>query len=285
MPDADILVSITGMGDPEEGDTDSWAQLLYPNAEMYASGGRKWLQFPTGRQIYLLEVLYEDINDALLGKYEGLRQILSSWAPEQIEKVLNEYAGDVVMQVLTDAAMDATQKRFIAAYAKAIQLSISVMGAGADIRQARVGVLSHSLGTLIAYEGLHRTYEVNDFIRFIPVNLVMCAPMLRPISAVVGYANRRRYLATYGCQRPHRQNSATGKTESLIARCIAFYNRTDPFYRIHADSFYAHGPTRDLVDSLITFETHPKYFWEAHSMGESYLVNNRETIAQLLFSR
>jgi hypothetical protein len=285
MATAEILISITGMGDPDDGDTDAWAQTVFPTGTMFASGGRKWLQFPNGRQIYLLEVLYEDVNDAMLAKYEGMTDAFFGWAPDMIEKKLEEYLGDVVVNVLSDVTMDMTQRRFVAAYAKAVQLATSVVGMDGDIRTAKVGVLSHSLGTLVAYEGLYRTYDTSDFLRFIPVNLVMCAPMLRPICGVQAFLQKKRYLAQRKCQRPSRTNPVTGKSESIVRQAIAFYDRRDPFYLIHADSFYDNTkPNQDLVDRFVTFETKPKFPWMAHAMTDSYLANNRAAIAEFLFA-
>lgn len=284
MTEPRILITVTGMGDPEEGDTFSWAARLFPDGELYRAKGRDWLQFPDGGQIYLLEVRYEDVNDALLTKNENVKSALSA-GPDKIDKALQEYPGDVITQVLVDKAIDAAQMRFMGKYMEALHLARALVGPAGNIGIARIGVLCHSLGTLIAFEGLARCYDKSEILQVVPVNLVMCAPMLAPMCTVQRKLRMRRYLVAMGACRPSRHNPASKKTDSIIRHCLAIYDRKDPFHRIHSDAFYgpATNPKNKLVDKFHYFDSDADNLWEGHFMEESYLRHNRQLIAEFLF--
>lgn len=284
MAGAEILISITGMGDPESGDTDTWARALFPGAVLIDQGDRKLLRIGT-RDIHLLEVLYEEYNEAIREKIETLGQLLPAQTPEKVKETIEDYAFDVVENVLLDGALEASQLAFVATYNEAVERARELVGPTGNVRTARIGVLSHSLGTLIAYEGISRAFDTAMILSVVDVNVVMCAPMLAPIHHVLQFLGKDdRYLTRNASRKPYKR-SAAGRWYSMIKHCLAIYDTRDPFHHIHDDAFYAPSPDNDLVEEMRTYtsDTPLTRFWEGHSMEGSYLANNREAIARWLF--
>jgi hypothetical protein len=283
MTQPEILITINGMGDPESGDTYAWPQALFPGSALVSRNGRRTLELD-GRTIHLFEVLYEAENEAVRAKFEVLGQLLPQATPEKVKDTLEDYALDVVQNVLLKGALEAAQLRFVEAYAQALDRALELVGPSGSLQQAKIGVLSHSLGTLVAYEGICRAFDTDLFVQVVDVNVVMCAPMLSPIYHVLNALGADRYLTRYGCAKPYRR-TASHRWYSMIRRCQAIYDRRDPFFRIQDLDFYERTPTYDLVDELRMYESSfpLSRFWEAHSMEASYLRHNREAIAAWLF--
>ena len=282
MPTPEILISISGMGDPEAGDTDEWAQALFPTGALVNRMGVKTMEVD-GRVIHLIEVLYEESNEAVREKFEDLGRLLPAATPETIKDILEDYALDVVENVLLKSALEPAQLRFVEAYNAALDLARRLVGESGNIRQTKIGVLSHSLGTLIAYEGICRAFDTALITSVVDVNVVMCAPMLAPIYHVMHAIGADRYLTRNGCNKPY-QRTASGRFYSMIRQCLLLYDRRDPFRLIQDMSFYERDRDSDLVDELRIYDsaTPLTRFWEGHSMVESYLANNREVIASWL---
>jgi hypothetical protein len=284
MAAAEILISITGMGDPESGDSDAWARLLFPTGVLIDQGDRKILRVGT-RDIHLLEVLYEEYNEAIRAKIESLGQILPGNTPEEAKATIEDYAFDVVENVLLDGALDASQVAFVETYNEAVQRARELVGQTGNVRTARIGVVSHSLGTLIAYEGVSRAFDTAMITSIVDVNIVMCAPMLAPIHHVLQALGKQdRYLTRNASRKPYKR-SAAGRWYSIVKHCLAIYDTRDPFHLIHDDEFYRNTPDNDLVEEMRTYtsSTPLTRFWEGHSMEGSYLANNRDAIAEWLF--
>jgi hypothetical protein len=282
MPNPEILISISGMGDPEAGDTDEWAQALFPAGALVNRAGEKTMEVE-GRVIHLIEVLYEESNEAVRQKFEDLGHLLPQATPEKLKDTLEDYALDVVENVLLKSALEPAQLRFVEAYNKALDLARRLVGESGNVRQTKIGVLSHSLGTLIAYEGICRAFDTALITSLVDVNVVMCAPMLAPIHHVMQAVGVDRYLTRNGCSKPY-QRAASGRFYSMIRQCLLIYDRRDPFRLIQDMSFYERDRDADLVDEFRIYDsgTPLKRFWEGHSMIESYLANNREVIASWL---
>jgi hypothetical protein len=263
------------MGDPLSGSTDEWVKTLFPSGTIETSGTRKRVQVGSER-IYLLEVTYEDFNDAVLEKFDAMTRLVAN-ASEGVRDALKEYAGDVVTQVLVKNALDGAIRRFLDAYSEAIRIAIREKPPGTDTREANLGVLSHSLGTLIAYEGLFAAGRSPFLTTVLEANLVMCAPMLSPISAVQSFIGQNRYLTRFGCRKP--RNPAT------IRQCLALYDESDPFFQIQGAHYYDYSDRNNLVDNFVLFDSDPGVkFWDAHSMIDSYLANNNNRIAGALLA-
>ena len=284
MPRPEILISISGMGDPETGDTDEWAQALFPTGALVNRGGEKTMEVDGGgRVIQLIEVLYEDSNEAIRQKFEDLGHLLPVETPEEMKGTLEDYALDVVENVLLKAALDASQLRFVQAYNAALDVARRLVGETGNVRQAKIGVLAHSLGTLIAYEGICRAFDTALITSIVDVNVVLCAPMLAPIHHVMQLLGEDRYLTRNGCNKPY-QRAASGRFYSIIRQCLLIYDRRDPFRLIQDMSFYDRSRDNDLVDEFRLYDsgTPRERFWEGHSMIESYIANNREAIVSWL---
>ena len=284
MASAEILISITGMGDPESGDTDVWARSLFPDGVLIDQGDRRILRVGT-RDIHLFEVLYEEYNDAIREKIETLGQVLPGSTPEQVKETIEDYAFDVVDNVLLDGALEASQLAFVATYNEAVERARELVGPAGNVRTARIGVLSHSLGTLIAYEGIYRAFDTAMILSIVDVNVVMCAPMLAPIHHVLHALGKDdRYLTRNASRKPYKR-SASGRWYSMVKHCLAIYDTRDPFHHIHDDAFYANAPDNDFVEEMRTYTSNTPItrFWEGHSMEGSYLANNSDVIAQWLF--
>lgn len=270
-----ILISITGMGDPGSGDTDAWATTLFPDGVVETSGARKWIRRGEDKT-FLVEVSYEDLNDAIRAKFERVWDSVLGAGPENLQTVLEEFVGDVATNVLLRDALDGAQRRFVDAYSTALTIAIGEKPKGTDTRRSRIGVLCHSLGTLIGYEGLYAASRA-PLITHVSTKLVMCAPMLSAIGAVQSFIDQDRYLTRHGCNKPAQPRT--------IARCLALYDLSDPFYRIQARNYYTAGERGDLVDEYHEYDSDPGLRrWEAHSMIGSYLQNNRDRIARFLFA-
>jgi hypothetical protein len=282
MPNPEILISISGMGDPEAGDTEEWAQALFPSGALVNRAGEITMEVD-GRVIHLIEVLYEDSNEAVRQKFEDLGHLLPQATPEELKDILEDYALDVVENVLLKSALEPAQLRFVEAYNKALDLARRLVGESGNIRQTKIGVLAHSLGTLIAYEGICRAFDTALIASVVDVNVVMCAPMLAPIHHVMQAVGVDRYLTRNGCNKPY-QRAASGRFYSMIRQCLLIYDRRDPFRLIQDMSFYERDRDADLVDEFRIYDsaTPLKRFWEGHSMIESYLAHNREVIASWL---
>ncbi len=288
MSDARILITVNGMGDPDAGSTFAWSRALFPDAEEHTADGRRWLDTADGR-VYLLEVRYEDVNDMLLAKHQGLREGLRDLIPENtpdvVEETLEEFVLDVVEQVLVKEALDAAQMEFLGTYVEALRIAGDEAGDDGDPRTIGIGVLAHSLGTLVAFEGLHRAADSEDILHFLDVNLVLCAPMLAPMHAVQSHlpAQSHRYLVDRGPVKPTRHNAFLGTDEPVIGTGLLFYDTDDPFHRIHSDAFYD-VPGPKLADEIVKYASHPDLFWKGHDMLGSYLAHNRDRIVEGLFS-
>lgn len=277
------LVLVTGMGDAEQNSTDEWVKLLYPEGVIESSGDRKWLR-DGERTIYLFEVYYDDINQQFLDKYTGYADVLEQAGAAS--SFLETHGNDVFLNVLDPNVLNASQTRFVEQYKKAFDI---VIDEEVPLSQVTLGVLSHSLGTFVAYESLYKVMDMNVFVAgYMNVNLVMCAPMLRPIFAVQYFLSdshllRDRYLIENGSQKPYKKMGPV--RETLIENCVAIYNRKDPFYQIHSNKFYDNEkPNNDLVDELILYTHGDNNLQIAnHSMEGSYIPENNASIRTALF--
>jgi hypothetical protein len=284
MAHPEILIAISGMGDPEAGATDDWATALFPGCSLVDTGAEKRIEIG-GRTIHLLEVLYEDSNEAVRQKFEALSQIVPAAAPDALKDTIEDYALDVVENVLLASALEPAQLRFVETYNKALDKARALVGEEGNVRQTKIGVISHSLGTLIAYEGICRAFDTELLTSIVDVNVVMCAPMLSPIYEAMHAVGVDRYLADNGCNKPY-QRSASGRRYSIIRKCMGLYDTRDPFWLIQAKEFYKKRPTNDLMDAFVTYEsaTPLTRFWEGHSMLGSYVATKGSEIAEWLFS-
>jgi hypothetical protein len=273
------LILVTGMGDARRNSTDEWAKLLFPGCTIKKSGDKKWLK--TGdRKIYLFEVYYDDLNQMLLEKFEGLKKLFDSApGPAKIKEFLETHINDVMQNVLVPDMINASQARFVEQYSKMIQ---TILDEGVHLSDARVGVLSHSLGTLVAYEGLYKVCDTREIIKFVDLGLVMAAPMLSPICAVQSSMNIQRYLTRNRSMKPYKRRGS--KMTSPVTECVAIYNKKDPFYLIHNDAFYDRRiVNNDLVDTFIKYDEGPtRRNVNTHSMESSYIPKNRELIIKTL---
>ena len=259
------------------------AAATAPGAGADGPGNGSWLD-TEGGPVHLLEVWYEDVNDALLEKHEGLRDLIPDGTSSQVERALEEFAFDVLHQVLDKAALDAAQMRFVATYIHALSIAMDRVGDDGDPHAARIGVLAHSLGTLVAFEGLHRAADSEDILDFVPVRLVLCAPMLAPIHAAQARlpSQSDRYLVSRGPVKPTRFSPFDDADVPVVSRCLALFDRDDPFIRLHSDEFYA-VPEDPLVDELVKYSSDSPAPWSAHDMVGSYLTHNRDRIVETLF--
>ena len=198
----EILITITGMGDPQTGDTDEWVTKLFPTAKFVSKGSRRWIEVSPSRHIYLFEVRYEKENDAFREKVAKISSFLPAWAPDVVGAKLDEYFGDVWQNVLINDQIVASQLRFSNEFRRAMAL-IGELDPTLAPLEARIAILAHSLGTLVAYEGLYRVFATPSItMRRSQVNMVLCAPMLSPIHAVQSNAGVDRFLTRNGCTRP-----------------------------------------------------------------------------------
>ncbi|MEO6444364.1 MAG: hypothetical protein ABIZ91_17700 [Gemmatimonadaceae bacterium] len=271
---AEILIIAHGMGHSRPGDGYTWASLLYPTAEQFTKDTRRWLQFPDGRQKYLLEVFYEDVNETLRNKYSQLWDGVTGQLPEQCRSMVDTCITDVTQNVLLDHSIDLVQSRFVAKYLEARELAQALAGPEVAPTAVPIGVLAHSLGTLIAYEGLFRAADVASAFALHPVRLVVCAPMWSPICKVQAALKRRRYLPLQGLVKPGRVNRATRKFEPLISRCTAIYHTSDPFLLIQDRAEYMQGSANNgLIDEFVLVESGNLPLPASHAMGSSYLTH------------
>lgn len=279
---ASVVIFAHGMGHSAKGDCFAWASLLWPDAEQFTKDTRRWLQFPDGRQTYLLEVFYEDINGDFRRKYGELFDKITGKLPEECREPVDTCVSDVALNVLSDAAIDSVQSRFVAKYLEARELARSIVGPSGAPTTVNIGVVGHSLGTLIAYEGLFRSADVLSAAALHPVSLVVCAPMWSPIRRVQVGAKARRYLPIRGFTKPGRINGATLAFEPMIRRCTAIYHSHDPFLLIQAQTDYTAGPANNgLIDEFVLVDSGNLPNPAAHAMGSSYLANAESRAAVL----
>jgi hypothetical protein len=271
---ADILILVHGMGHSAQGDCYAWAASLWPDSEQFTSNTRRWLQFPDGRRTYLLEVFYEDVNDVLRSKYAQLWDGLTGKLPEAWRAGVDTCITDVAQNVLSDVSIDQVQTRFVYKYLEARELAQALAGPATSPTTIPISVLSHSLGTLIAYEGLFRAADVASAFALHPVNVVACAPMWSPVRKVQILAQRRRYLAKRGFVKPGRINPATQIFEPLIKRCTTLYHSSDPFLLIQDQSDYQQGAGNNgLCDSFEVVDSGSIPNPASHNMVGSYLTH------------
>lgn len=274
-----ILMAIHGMGEAEKGFSDEWAKILFPGASITSNKNEKFLTDDQGENIYIFEVFYEDINDKLFEKFEGLQNVYDTIPVNKTKDFLKEYVHDVILNVLVPDAIHAAQIRFIETYRRILKLAAKKSG---NVALARVGVLCHSLGTLFGYEGIYKTFDTPEFTQFTRMNLVMCAPMLAPICNVQHMLGLKRYLTENQSNKPYKPNPATGSLYTILNKCTAYYNTKDPFHLIHSDDFYDRQKVgNDLVDQLITFSEGDKGF-KSHAIT-SYLKARRQHILNALW--
>ena len=271
---SDILIFAHGMGHSRPGDCYAWASLLYPDAEQFTRDTRRWLQFPDGRHKYLLEVFYEDTNEQLRAKYASLWDGLETALPAQWRQGIDTCVSDVAQNVLLDGSIDQVQTRFVYKYLEAREIAQTLSPPGVSPTRISISVVAHSLGSLIAYEGLFRAADVASAFAMHPVRLVVCAPMWSPIRKVQLKLGRRRYLPSRGFTKPGRTNRATGAFEPLISTCTAVYHSSDPFLLIQDTSDYTQGGANNgLVDEFVLVDSGPTPLPSSHSMGSSYLTH------------
>ena len=281
-------MTVAGMGDPQEGSTTEWARILFPDGVLESSGDRRWLARPGGDRIYLVEALYEDINTLANDKFAPIWDLIPDDIPDGGVTAFRESFGDVCTNVIVGEVLATTRQRFIECYAKAIQIAIDISFPN-DFRDIKFGVLCHSLGTYVTYEGLHSIYSAPFVVQYLPTRVVFCAPMLRPICqsqeiAVASQLMAPTHLTTQKCRRP-RRTTALGLSESFVDRTLFIHNKSDPFYAIHHHAWYRHTENRDLVDEFRTIDSDPGIrFWNGHNMGDVYLQLNRAHIVEVLFS-
>lgn len=280
-----ILLLMHGMGKAEQRDTFAWASHLWPDGQQFESGERRWIDTPDGYRTYLLEIYYEDLNEVIASKYAPAWESILGKEDATLRAKLETYVGDVVHHVLTDGAIDAAQMRVRAKYCEARELSIALTrGTGRLPERVPIAMLSHSLGTLIAFEGLWRMAQVWEHLSYHPVRLVACAPMWSPIRKVQLALKRRRYLATHGISRPV-MTLATGLPGALVTHCTALYRSDDPFLLLQDERDYeATGSPDGLIDVYRKVIINPKTL-NGHSMTDAYLANPecRALIARGLF--
>jgi hypothetical protein len=271
----DILILAHGMGHSAPGDCFAWASQLYPDAEQFTKNTRRWLQFPDGSQKYLLEVFYEDVSDVLKDKYGALWSATLGKVPDQWRQPVETCISDVAQNVLLDHSIDQAQSRFVAKYLEATLLAQALAGPSGSPTSIPIGVLAHSLGTLIAYEGLFRSADVAGAFSLHPVSLVVCAPMWSPIRKVQAAARRRRYLVDKGLVKPGRFSPiAADVFEPLVKRCTAIYHTSDPFLLIQDQSEYTKGPANNgLIDEFVLVDSGSMPNPASHNMGSSYLTH------------
>lgn len=277
------LICVTGMGNAAQNSTDEWVKLLFPEGVIETSGDRKWVKVGN-RKVYLFEVYYDDINQMFYEKYQGYSDLLSSAGAAS--SFLETHGNDVFLNVLDPNVLNASQTRFVEQYKNVYELMLEL---GAYPNTSVLGVLSHSLGTLVAYEGLYKVLQSDYFVDgYIDVNLIMAAPMLRPIFGVQNFLSdsrllSERYLIQNASQKPYRMIG--GLRTTLIKKCLAIYNKKDPFYLIHDADFYSTSkPNNDLVDVMIEFTDGDSNFQiKNHSMKESYIPNNKELFLETFF--
>ncbi len=272
------LILITGMGDSPQNSTDSWAQLLFPNGDLQTGNDFKWLQV-NNRKIYLFEVYYDDLNQMLLAKYEGLQEIFDL-APDSVSGFLETHVHDVITNVLVPDQINASQLRFVEQYRRAHE---AMYFENANPTNSKLGVLSHSLGTLVAYEGIYKAMSLSNFVDPIPMSLVMAAPMLSPICKVQSLLGLERYLTQNRSMKPY-LTDAIGRRVTWLKKCLAIYNKKDPFYLIHNPDFYDRNQVNnDLVDEYVEYDEGPSLQnFNTHSLEESYIPNNKENIINTL---
>jgi len=260
------------MGQSSPGDCFAWATLLYPDAEQFTKDTRRWLQFPDGSQTYLLEVFYEDVNDAVRNKYASTYQSLTGEIPEQWRAQIDTCVSDVAQNVLLDHSIDQVQSRFVGKYLEARLLAQSLAGPTSSPSAIPISVLAHSLGTLVAYEGLFRASDVASGFPLHPVRLVACAPMWSAIRKTQIRLDRRRYLPQRGFTKPGRVNQATLRFVPMVTRCTAIYHTSDPFLLIQDRADYTRGSVNNgLIDEFVLVDSGNTPTPGAHSMGSSYL--------------
>jgi hypothetical protein len=279
----DILMLAHGMGHSAQGDCFAWASQLYPDAEQFTQDTRRWLEFPDGRQKYLLEVFYEDTNEVLRAKYADLWNRVHGRLPDQWREQVETCLTDVAQNVLLDQSIDQVQSAFVRKYLEATLLAQALVGPRGNPFDVRIGVLAHSLGTLIAYEGLFRAADVVSKMAMHPVHLVVCAPMWSPIRKVQRALGRRRYLVERGLTKPGRFNPILPTVfEPLVRKCTAIYHTSDPFLMIQDQSEYNRGPANNgLIDEFVLVDSGTMPNPASHNMGSSYLTHPGSRMAVL----
>ncbi len=279
---SDILILVHGMGHSAQGDCYAWAATLWPDAEQFTKDTRRWLQFPDGNKKYLLEVFYEDVNDVLREKYSALWNGVTGKLPDAVRSNVDTCVTDVAQNVLSDVSIDQVQTRFVYKYLEARELAQALAGHSSAPETIPISVLSHSLGTLIAYEGLFRAADVAGAFALHPVNVVACAPMWSPIRKVQILAQRRRYLPKRGFTKPGRVNQATLVFEPFIKRCTTVYHTSDPFLLIQDRSDYQQGSANNgLIDAFELIDSGAVPNPASHNMVGSYLTNAESRAAVL----
>lgn len=272
---ASIIIFAHGMGHSAKGDCYAWASTLFPDSEQFEQDTRRWLQLPDGNQVYLLEVFYEDANEAFSIKYTDLWGKVLGKVPDAWRDPVSTCITDVAQAVLSDASIDQVQTRFVYKYLEARALAQALVGPEGNPRSVPIIVIGHSLGTLIVYEGLYRASAVAAKMPLHPVRVVVCAPMWSPIRKVQAQLARRRYLVTEGLKKPGRMNTATQRFEALISRCTAVYHSSDPFLLIQERSEYqAGGAGNGLIDEFVVVDSGSIPLPASHNMGSAYLGND-----------
>lgn len=277
MAGLNSLIMVCGMGDEQQHGTDSWAKKLF-DAEVQSDAQGRFVSTKNGK-IYLFEVFYDDLNNLLLKKYEGLKRLYES-SPVGIDE-LKSHMHDVIVNVMVPDMINAVKDLFLLQYNKVLETIVKLECTN---EESKIGVLSHSLGTYIAYEGLYAVCRSNEIVTYIDLGLVMAAPMLSPIYYVQSKLGLQNYLTQNCSSKPFRL-VRKNKKKGPIKNCLAIYNTMDPFYLIHSDKFYDPDEVNnDLVDKFIKYKNGPNAEnLNTHSMENSYIPNNRKEIITALF--
>lgn len=277
MAGLNSLIMVCGMGDDPEHGTDAWAKKLF-DAEVQSDAHGRFVKTKDGK-VYLFEVFYNDLNNLLLKKFEGLKRLYES-SPVG-SKELKSHVHDVIVNVMVPDMINAVKDLFLLQYNKVLETIVKLQCTN---EESKIGVLSHSLGTYIAYEGLYAVCRSNEIVTYIDLGLVMAAPMLSPIYNVQSMLGLQNYLTQNCSSKPFRL-VRKNKKKGPIKNCLAIYNTMDPFYQIHSDKFY--DPielNNDLVDKFITYTDGPNSTnLNTHSMENSYILHNRQEIIKALF--
>ncbi len=275
-----VLLTIHGMGDPETDSSIRWAEELFETEASVAGeveGSKVFKIESEDEPVYILEIFYDDWNQLFYAKREAMDKLLSL-TPDLIKKPLECHVADVLQVVFTDATRQTNAMQVLEAYTKALKFVIQQPERVNFNRDLKIGMLCHSLGTYLIYEGCNLIANTNALIRKPSCNVVLCAPMLSPIQWAQDLTQIHSFLTKNGNKNPN----IAGGDKPFVNHCLALYNEHDPFYLIQKKDYYTPAPGHFVTD-FKTYKEGAPYLPGNHEMSGSYIKHNREKIIEALW--
>jgi hypothetical protein len=179
------------------------------------------------------EVAYDFVGTELEGKVKNLNKLL----PQAGQKpTLNQTAGDFLVDLVNYLFTTDPYNWINNVFRKAL-VDIIVQGQGTNVAPAdhRVIMLAHSLGTVVAYEGLHSIVSdpqlpgLSSGFRIASL-LTMGCPLafIKANQARIPSLNSHFFLRSQPISRPVRTDTFSGLSASNIADWFNFRQKFDP---------------------------------------------------------